>query len=288
MPALESGALNTLDSLLVPSAAQDAPTTRLRKKRKVDCDIVADVPEEPAPLQGPSHMIVFRLMHVSPKQQKLMRSPASSLRGDHIAVSVANIESRCRATRSMTVSGERHGAVSSIRVFSLSSFLELGMPRLSQGFLRCVLSPSVVYNFTGTSLDSVCHGVAGQQAITQLVDANAVPAGDLFDSTTASQDLLDMFRLFESEGLVASLDNGRCWQLTSRGAASLRYSSQCVDFQRFYVPRRVALSDRTHWERTKKRNMQHIFIYICTYAYIHYTFIYRYTIRCVHTFLTCL
>ena len=248
MPNLESGKLDTLDSILVPSQSQTL-STRLRKKCKTASSIVSDVVEAPPDVHGPGQMTVFRLMHVSPKQQKLMRSPASSLRGDHVAVSVASIQSKSRSTRSMTVCGDRHGSTSSIRLISLASFLELGMERLKQAFLKVVLSPSVLYNFIGVSLDSACHSMAGQVALTTLVDANAVPAGDLFHMANASQDLLDMFKLFEAEGLVASFDNGQCWQLTARGVTSMRYSLHCVDFQRFYVPRLVPLVDRTEWDR---------------------------------------
>ena len=98
-------------------------------------------------------MDVFRLIHVSPKIQKLMRSPTSSLRGDHVAISLADVESRDKVSRRMTVSGHRHGGESNIRVLSLASFIELGMARLKQGFLRVIIAPSVVYNVHGLSLE---------------------------------------------------------------------------------------------------------------------------------------
>ena len=99
------------------------------------------------------------------------------MHGDHVAISVATIESRDKDARRMTVSGERHGVVSNIRVMFLARFLELGSQRLKDGFLRVTVSPFVVYKLHGLSLAPTCYMV-GRVALTRFVEANAVPAGD--------------------------------------------------------------------------------------------------------------
>lgn len=204
--------------------------------------LVCDVAESPTHLSGPGQMVVFRLMHVSPKQQKLMRSPVSSLRGDHVAISVASIESRDRAARRMTVAGQRHGVVSNIRVMSLASFLELGMQRVKDGFLRVTVAPSVVYNLHGLSLQETCHSMTGRRAITRLMEANAVPAGDLYYVSDGDYlDVLSVFGVLEEAGLVQSFDNGKCLQFTDRAMACLRYYLDCVNFERFFSARAWSL-----------------------------------------------
>ena len=78
------------DDVLVQTRKLNTNTTLINTK----------APEE----AGLGGLQVFRLLHVSPKLQKIMPSPAATLRGDHLAIAMASVESRDPHSRSLAAS----------------------------------------------------------------------------------------------------------------------------------------------------------------------------------------
>ena len=182
-----------------------------------------------------------------------MRSLAASLRGDHVAIAMAPIESRDTATRTLTVSGDRHLAGGAIRVLGVADFLEVGSGQLKERFLRCMLTPEVEYNVHGLSLPPMCHGHHGRALITKIMEANAVPGHDVFYVNDKVREVIAdidaIIRHFQAAGIIHDGAVEGTIQMSTFGMDYIRCSRRCNDFVRFFS-RRVMLpiTEWTQWE----------------------------------------
>ena len=202
---------------------------------------------------APTSMQMFRLLHVAPKMQKCMRSPASKLRGDHIAIALTAVQARSRHERWLTVKGDRHSGPSAIRVLSLQEFLRMGSALVKNKFLRCTVSPEIEYHFHGLSMDAVCHNPSGTKLLTKFMESNALPGHNIFyvnDDVRAEVPEADAaLQGFLAANVVCESAVQGAYQITPFGAGAVQYSRRCTDFNRFFVRRdAVALKDWTQWE----------------------------------------
>ena len=277
MPQLSSGPLIGLDATLFHGhrEAQAGPRQRMRAKRPLqapppESGIVLDDAEvaiknkmntskthsinvKAPPEASPGGLQVFRLLHTSPKLQKTMRSPAATLRGDHVAIAMASMESRCKETRSLTLSGDRHSSGIGVRVLGLADFLEVGSKNLKARFVRCVVAPEVEYNVHGCSLPSLCHSAQGRSLLTSIMESNAVPGANVFFPNEKSRqqipDIDEIIGHFKAAGVLQDAGVENSVQLSSRGLEVLHYSRRCTDFIRFFQRRAgIAIVNLTQWE----------------------------------------
>ena len=256
--SLPRGSFTALDSMLcrqpgeVPQAARRVTRKRPYEQLALESGVIGEEAHAPQPAPQVS-MQLFRLLHLAPKVQKTMRSPAARLRGDHMAIATFPMQARHRTERWLTVAGDRHSGDSAIRLLSLKEFLQVGSEGLKDKFLRCTMSPEVQYNFHGLSLDSVCHSPSGTQLVTKFMEANAVPSGDILyltDKLRAEVPHADeALQGFLRAGVICESGVAGAYQVSDFGIRAVRYSRRCVDFVRFFQRRNaIPIADRTHWE----------------------------------------
>ena len=147
--------------------------------------------DDVAPAGIPSCSKLFvRLLHTAPKRQKVAETPISSLRHDHVAVSVSKVDDLDADTGYAVLASDRNGdPLGVVKLLSLESFLTIGSVRLHDNFASASLDPRTCYSFHGTHLPSFVHTKSGRQLITEMVQADAYPGNSVYHLHESAPDL---------------------------------------------------------------------------------------------------
>ena len=142
------------------------------------------------------------------------------------------------------------GSSTTIHTIGLKQLLNLGPDCLLKTFVKCQVSPHMVYSFKGCALAELLHYATTRDVITALVNAEAYPGpdGDLVTSDHTALAWLPRLQLLAREGLVREHPSHH-WRISDAGASKLHFSRAIAGSECVLLPRRdVPLADRTTWE----------------------------------------
>ena len=172
LPSSTSGFLEDLTSVTKQAALTQAPQfgpQAVSGTSFVDENMEANVPlEQPAS----SPVICFRLVHLQPKRQQSVNL-LSSLRGDHVAVRLYDVQDVHPETKSISLSSqmELKPKADDVKLLSLSSFLSMGSETVAKTMAECEVNSEISYFFSSQSLSTLAHGKMGRSLVTKMVNA---------------------------------------------------------------------------------------------------------------------
>ena len=250
LPSSTSGFLEDLTSVTKQAALTQAPQfgpQAVSGTSFVDENMEANVPlEQPAS----SPVICFRLVHLQPKRQQSVNL-LSSLRGDHVAVRLYDVQDVHPETKSISLSSqmELKPKADDVKLLSLSSFLSMGSETVAKTMAECEVNSEISYFFSSQSLSTLAHGKMGRSLVTKMVNAGAYPeVGGTFtlvgtnfleddDGTTAI--LLNILREYEDKFLIKQISPGK-FQISHIGYFKLRKA--CMYLLPIYLYMYLSLS----------------------------------------------
>ena len=200
-------------------------------------------------------MLCFRVVHLNPAAQKLIKPAACTLRQDHVAIVPYTVTDRCAATGSLTITSSFSlGGTFGARVFSLETFLKAGTVAMATSFTRLRLCTQPSYMIVPPEDEKVGDKVPRfrvQQVVTDLVNSSAYPGPwgiyYLPDTEGTSPKLLCLALMLQ-EGWVERLGTSR-YRMTQKGFDNLVTTQKTVNCTRVLEPRsEIALCDCTTHE----------------------------------------
>ena len=192
---------------------------------------------------------VFRVLHKNPAAQKLMASPSSSLRADHVAVAVYKVDSFKTTdveAPEMTCSADMSCAAH-MSLMSIESFLNLTSADLKSKFLKCVESAKTVYSFKPGSLPPHVNQDDANTLAGLMIGADAYPGPYAYYTMSKEDSIGTMLALKHLDYVVAVAGSG--WQMTSECMARLSISRHVDSWDHVFKRRsELAFGEMTHWE----------------------------------------
>ena len=237
----------SLGDVLVPSSKDRVACKfgRKNKSNQIFDDSVDHSESSALPGSGTARMMAFRLVHATPKNQKLMNR-LCKLRGDHMAVTMYPIH-ECNGEAQTVSLADQSGGAHHTKLISAKTLLSLGWERVAKLFIECKFESST-YAFSAP-LPPVCHSLEAREIVSMLMVAEAYPGpyGTLTLTTSWDDDAKSIVQKFVDAGMVLDL-SGR-YQISELGYSCLQQFRDCTGKHRVMVPRaHLDAKDHTHWE----------------------------------------
>ncbi len=214
--------------------------------------LAADAPDMSAPASETNEtpMRVFKVLALTPKLSKKIKTVKTSFRLDHLAVQFYDVERREDSRRELTVKSLLEAGHQEVRPLSLKEHMNIGIEDLKAKFLHCECAPESLYTIGDLPAHLKADGIV-QHVTTMLINAGAYPGPcSLFTLPTAYGDrVAGCLQELQKCGAVAEPSPGN-FQITVEAFSSLQHVRKTVQYHRVLVPRSgpVELKDRTHWE----------------------------------------
>ena len=191
---------------------------------------------------------VFRIVHNNPAIQKVMASPSSSMRQDHMAVALYRVDSFKQTSTAPEMTCSADMAIGAhMSLMSVESFLKMSPADLKQKFFKCIESAETAYSFKPGSLPPHVLLEQANTLARLMVNADAYP-GPYAYYAMSKDNCVDTMTALRQQGFVVPLA-GSGWQLTVEGMQRLVHSRHVASWDRVFQ-RRAALpfADMTQWE----------------------------------------
>ena len=237
MPSSHSSAIVSLHDVVAPSLENETLAEE-------ELDFDAMIHNDSAP------SCALRIVNAKPKRRKLMQSPASELRSDHIACVSYNIAFRDKATRAFHVSSKAFGSSQAdVELISFDILLSIGPEKMKRFVLKTDLGSDQLFHFSGVALPHECHAEIGWRIVTQLMDANAYPGqhGKWIPPPGFSDANGIVLQNFIVAGLVEVAGTG--FRITSFGLVKMQRARSTQNPRHAFVPSsKKPLMDYTQYE----------------------------------------
>ena len=149
---------------------------RLRGKRRL-LDLPIGFMCDEAPVGMPAFDVaIFRLMHAGPKRQRLIETPVSCLRSDHVAVSMCKVLGAAEDNLGAVIGADKYGdPLARVKVFGLDTFMDIRSEQRCKSMHMATFSKEKHIHFRGFILSDLGHSNVAKDIITNLAHADALP-----------------------------------------------------------------------------------------------------------------
>ena len=206
------------------------------------------VPMRTEPNETP--MRVFKVLSLTPKQSKKIKTVKTTLRQDHVAVQFYNVERRSDSKRELTIKTLLEGGHDQVRLLSLTELLSVGMSNLKERFLEVQRAQQALYTLAVLPPDLKADPIT-QHITTMLVNAGAYPGPSCVFTLTSNlgPKVTHCLERLKVCRLVMEPCAGNS-QLTAHAFKTLQHVRRTVEYHPILRPRPgiPEMKDRTHWE----------------------------------------